>query len=181
MEMFGEPVKKLTSMFAIERELDYITDLALDESVPDDNPAKTQATKELSSLALEAKEKRDAVAYKIKKFEAEAVNMERFAEEFAERSKAYRKKAEKLREMVLRSMKVSGVKRLAGDAFEYSVAKNPSRVEVVNQDMIPEQLLRKKLTVEPDKTMIRKAIESGVEVLGAKLVDGEDRVSIKLL
>lgn len=179
--MFTDPVKKLNGMFAMERELDYLTDLALDESVPDDNPAKMQAVKELSALAVEAKEKRDAVAYKTKKFEAEAVNMERFAEEFAERAKVYRRKADRLREMVLRSMQVSGVRRLAGDAFEYCMAKNPSRVEIVNQDMIPEQLLRKKLTVEPDKAMIRKAIESGVEVSGAKLVDGEDRVSIKLL
>ena len=49
-------------------------------------------------------------------------------------------------------------------------------VEIFDEDSIPTNFMRKKVTFEPDKTAIKDAIKKGEEIPGAMLVDRQSMI-----
>ncbi len=135
----------------------------------------------LFKLMDQAKDKRDAVAYKYIEFCKLAEKQLDYAKMFNERAKVAANKAERLREMVLRIMRANGRETLEGEAFRFKLATNPSTVEVEDVDELPEQYVRTKTVVEADKVAIKAALAKGEEVPGAELVEGKQRVDVKLM
>ena len=48
-------------------------------------------------------------------------------------------------------------------------ARSSASVEITDEDLIPEDMLRVKTTTAPDKTLIKQAIKAGQEIPGAQL------------
>ena len=77
----------------------------------------------------------------------------------------------------LKAWTVSNIKMLPGERCKGEFAslsiRHTESVQVLDEDAIPEEYMRVKVSTTPDKTAIKKAIKAGEEVPGACLVVNE--------
>ena len=95
--------------------------------------------------------------------------------------KTARKRSERLREYLRLHMDAAGVLSIKSDDGTFACKLEKERdesIEVFDDKQLPADYLREKVTVEPDKTLIRRALKDGFEVPGARLVR-KDRLSIR--
>lgn len=122
-----------------------------------------------------------AVAAFILENEAQADMVEAHAKALLQRVKTARKRSEWLREYLRSHMAGCGVLSIKSDDGTFSVKLERERdesVEVFDDKQLPRDYLRETVKVEPDKTLIKKAMKDGFDVPGAKLVR-KDRLTIK--
>jgi len=91
--------------------------------------------------------------------------------------KAHRVKvASGLRQYLLDNMQRMGIERIDCPLFQISIRKNPPAVEVFDTINLPSEYMvvpePKPLISQPDKAAIKKALQAGKEITGARLVQG---------
>lgn len=70
-----------------------------------------------------------------------------------------------------------GIKKVEGRLHRFSLKKNPPKIEVFDESLLPTEFMR--YTPSPDKAAIKDALESGREVPGARMADETQRLEIK--
>ena len=85
-------------------------------------------------------------------------------------------KADKMKDYVLSSMLMTGTTKHTG-LFSASIAKGLQSIKIVDESLISQEYMR--ITAALDKTKIKNAIQSGLEVAGATIITGESRIIIK--
>lgn len=85
---------------------------------------------------------------------------------------------DRMKSTVLEAMNIYGIEKVASPTLNLAVRLNPESVEVVNEYQVPDIYRKEKVTVTIDKTAIKEAIKSGLEVPGAVL-DRKKRLEIK--
>ena len=93
------------------------------------------------------------------------------------RIEAHEKKTENIREYIRQQMSIFGDRKLEYPNIVVRIGKSRS-VEITDETAIPEKYIRTKTYTEPMKTEIKKAIENGEVVTGAKLIETE-RVQVR--
>jgi hypothetical protein len=88
---------------------------------------------------------------------------------------------ERMQDSVLEVMEVMEMKSLQGELYTLVAAKNPSSVEIVDDLSIPPEFLLPPppSPLRPDKSAIKKALKSGREVPGARLIEAKTRLEIR--
>ncbi|NLZ11100.1 MAG: siphovirus Gp157 family protein [Alcaligenaceae bacterium] len=102
------------------------------------------------------------------------------ADRLAMRARTMAKRSETLKQRLLDAMVYAGVQKVEHPQFTISVQKNPQSVEVFDERQIPVDYMTEPKPPEPkpNKTLIKKALQDGFDVPGAKLCQGF-RLSIK--
>ena len=122
---------------------------------------------ELGQLELAKDEKIENIGLFIKNLSADIVELKAEEKALAERRKAKENKAEYLKNILAVS--------LGGKKFETAkialTFRKSEQVKIVDEEKLPKDFLKVKVTVSADKTAIKKAIKSGQEVAGAELVE----------
>lgn len=92
--------------------------------------------------------------------------------------KAAKARNQELKDYLARNMQAAGITEIKADdgTFKASFRKSKA-VEILDEAQIPAEFMRETVEIEPDKTAIRKAIESGQEVAGAKI---EERQNLQI-
>lgn len=75
-------------------------------------------------------------------------------------------------EIQMRRSNITQINSLDG-TFSMSFRKNPPKVEVLDESLIPDEYFRVKTTKEVNKTSLKEALASGIEVQGVMLVQTE--------
>jgi Siphovirus Gp157 len=90
----------------------------------------------------------------------------------AARRKAIEARADALERRVLDSMILTGISKIECPYFNLSVRDNPFAVDIFDSAMLPNAYWTDPKPPEPapDKTLIKKAINDGFDVPGARLV-----------
>ena len=128
----------------------------------------------LENLQMERSQKIENVCLWVKNLlsDAEAIKAEK--EALAEREAQCRKKAEDLKKWL--------GKALEGQKFSTARCavsfRRSETVEIADVALIPQELLRVKTTVEPNKTAIKALLKDGQAVIGCCLVENQN-VQIK--
>jgi hypothetical protein len=126
--------------------------------------------------------KSQAVAAYLIQSEKQACMVEEYAKELMDRVKAQRKRSDWLRGYLASHMAACGITEIKDERGIFKAHLQVGRdeaVEVFDQQQVPMDYMREiPAKVEPDKTLIKKAIKDGFEVPGAKLVR-RDRLTIK--
>ena len=121
----------------------------------------------LESLQMERDQKIENVACWIKNLLSDAEAIEAEKEALAKRQVAALAKAEQLKEWL--------GKALEGQKFSTARCavsfRRSETVEVADVSLLPDDLLRVKTTVEPNKTAIKALLKDGQEVVGCCLVE----------
>lgn len=123
-----------------------------------------------------------AVAAFILETNRQADYLKGYAKELMERAKTADRRAEWLRTYLREHMAAAGIAKIKDERglFEATLAIGRDKsVEVFDAEQLPADYLREiPVKYEPDKTLIRSAIDKGFDVPGARLVS-KDRLTIK--
>lgn len=121
----------------------------------------------LDSLMMQRREKIENIALLIKNLTWDAAAFKAQKETFAEREKEAQTKIERLK----------GYLSYALDGQKFSTEqcavnfRRTQRVDILDMTAVPEEFLRRKETVEADKTRIKEAIKAGREISGCRLAE----------
>ncbi|HGN6782515.1 TPA: siphovirus Gp157 family protein [Neisseria gonorrhoeae] len=93
--------------------------------------------------------------------------------------KAAKARNQSLKDYLARNMQAAGITEIKADdgTFKASFRKSEA-VVILDEAQIPAEFMREAVKTEPDKTAIRKAIESGRQVAGAK-IEGRKNLQIR--
>ncbi|ENX0816465.1 TPA: siphovirus Gp157 family protein [Neisseria gonorrhoeae] len=93
--------------------------------------------------------------------------------------KAAKARNQSLKDYLARNMQAAGITEIKADdgTFKASFRKSEA-VVILDEAQIPAEFMREAVKTEPDKTAIKKAIESGRQVAGAK-IEGRKNLQIR--
>ena len=134
----------------------------------------------LEGLSGELELKATNVAMFVRNLEASAEAIKAAEKQMAERRKVLESKADRIRQYLLDNMTRTGITKIECPYFVLSVRKNPPAVEVLNQDMIPDEYFDIPEPPAPtlNKNRLKEDLKAGVIVEGVKLTAGQS-LSIK--
>lgn len=127
----------------------------------------------LESVQIASEEKIIATAMYIRRLDALNKATKETIQDLQERVSADSKRIEALKWLMTKAM----------DSLQYTEVKSPevtlrfrksSSVEITDSESLPEQFLRTKTVVEPDKTAIKNALKAGEKIQGAQLVESRN-------
>ena len=127
----------------------------------------------LESVQIASEEKIIATAMYIRRLDALNKATKETIQDLQERVRADSKRIEALKWLMTKAM----------DSLQYTEVKSPevtlrfrksSSVEITDRESLPEQFLRTKTVVEPDKTAIKNALKAGEKIQGAQLVESRN-------
>lgn len=124
----------------------------------------------LETLGGEFDEKVESVAMYIKNLEAFAAQISVEEKKLAERRKYIERKSERLSEYLARCLEMAGRDRFDTARAALSFRRSAS-VTIENADVLPMDFIKETITYSPDKSAIKRALQSGVPVRGATLVE----------
>jgi hypothetical protein len=152
--------------------------IKLDDFLPDlENADDGQAYTELfDQLQGELSDKVHGCCCVIRNSESEANALAHEIKRMAAKKKALENKAQRVQDYLEYSLRTIGQDKVKTSLFDVGFRKLPPSVVITDENAIPDQLCRTKR--EPDKTAIKQAITSGIEVPGAHMEAGE-RLAIK--
>lgn len=129
-------------------------------------------------VLLQAEEKRDSVAFVIRRAEAGLAFLEAEESALKARRLAGERALERLKAYIVDTMQQVGSKRLDGQAWSLRLQQNPPSVDVgVPAGSLPEDCQRViPARVEPDKAAIGRKLREGTDVPGCRLVPGSLRL-----
>ena len=120
----------------------------------------------LDNLMMERSAKIESVALWVKNLESDAVAYKAEKEAFAKREKQATDKAKRLKEWLARVCE--------GEKFNTPRCavsfRTSESVEIDEGATIPDEYVRTKTTIEPDKVEIKAALKAGTEIAGCRLV-----------
>ena len=124
---------------------------------------------ELEELQEARQVKLENIALYIKNLSVEASAIKEEENTLKARRNRLESKCERLEAMLINAMKEDGNKKISSPRFE-AVLRDNKKVEITDASLIPEEYLNVKVEKTPDKTAIKKAIESDNEVAGARVI-----------
>ncbi len=139
-------------------------------------------TDTLEASAWPVEEKVRSVSAVILNLQAEADMVKGTADRIAKRAKALQSRADALHDYLLINMQRTGIteiKALDGTFKAKLYRERDASVVIDSENLIPADYMREiPARCEPDKVLIKKAINDGYEVPGAHIVK-KDRLEIK--
>jgi hypothetical protein len=122
-------------------------------------------------------EKRDKLGSCLAWVDAQAEMLKAEERRLASRRKAFEKFSNVITDSLHAQMKEWGVKRVEGLKFSFVIKKNPPSVEIENDEEIPAEYIDWNPSISKER--IRGAMDQGIQVPGAKLIDDKTRLEIK--
>ena len=124
----------------------------------------------LDELIADRVTKWENIGLYIKNLTADAEKIKAEEKALCERRKAAEKRAESLKKYLLGSMELVGDRKFETPRLAVSLRKSSS-VFVDDLNKIPQKFIKRKEEVSADKAAIKKAINAGEEVAGARIVE----------
>jgi predicted nuclease with TOPRIM domain len=164
----------MTALFELAAEYRAISDKLHDLDMDEQTIADT-----LESISGDLQEKSVNVAKYFRNMEADADKIEEAAKAMMDRAKAIRKRSASLKKYLHDNMERAGITKIESPWFVVSIKTNPSSVKIDDQSLIPDDYMREiPAKFEPDKKMIKSAMDEGYIVPGCHIERGT-RLEIK--
>ena len=156
MPKFSDICDEISSMLSIP-----------DEDLTDEQRAAMDAY--LNDLAGAEADKVDAFGQFVRLESAKADACKKEAQRLANKAKTAEGRISYLKHLYLCTMQSNGLKKVQGGAYTLSIREADS-VDVTDVSVLPDMYIRRKESVEPDKTVLKEALKGGLEIPGATLV-----------
>lgn len=148
---------------------------ALDDIVVDEETGEILSADALHTVEAEASEKIEATALYLRELDAEAKAAKEEADRMLARVKSMQKRSDYLKSMLLEALRATGKVKTARVTVSIRTTK---AVEINQEQAIPEAFTTKKITISPNKVLIKETISAGGCVPGCELIERES-VSIR--
>ena len=159
------------TLYAIANNIRNVLELGESGEIPDEAIADT-----LEALNMEFDEKLDAVLAYRQGLVHESSAYDAEIERLTARKKALNSKADKMKEYAINMMQAVHKVNHTG-LFSVTIGKPSKVVGIDDLSLIPAEFTVTK--IEPNRTAIKKAIDSGETIPGALIIDGKPRITIK--
>ena len=113
--------------------------------------------------------------------DAEIAAMKSAEDRISARRKALQNKQERMKKYLQFNMARCGITEIKANDCSFTAKLYIGRdkaVQIANEEILPKEFVKEKVTYTPDKAAIKKAIESGSDVPGA-YIETRDRLEIK--
>ena len=120
-------------------------------------------------IAIELKKKSNNIVYVLKNLESNNAAIDAEIERLQSLKKRNNRNIEKVKSNILWFMQQNNVDSIKTDLATFSTRKSKS-TQIDSIELLPQEFVIVKQTFQPDKVAIKKAIESGREVAGAKVI-----------
>ena len=121
-------------------------------------------------IAIELEKKSNNIIYAIKNIESNNIAIDAEIERLKAIKERNIKNVDRIKNHILNFMKNNNIDKIQTDLATFSTRKSKS-TQIDNIELIPSEFITVKQTFQPDKTAIKKAIESGKEVAGASIIE----------
>lgn len=153
------------TLYQLADEYRQLLELAAD---PDADPESFGAA--LEALGGELEQKAIAVAQVVRNLEGFHAQIMDAIKAMALRADRAKQRAESIREYLKVQMETAGLSKIESPYFAIAVRKNPPRLAVAEDALIPSACLRHvPERYEPDKAAITRALKAGEDVDGCRL------------
>ena len=160
-------VEKPKSLYRLSHELKEL-ELRLMES---NGEIDEETELSLSKLLTQSKEKVTDYCVYLDHIEAEREFITKQVNKANEYKASLGRIKARLEKMAMLALKESNTAKLEGFNGHFLGTRKSTHVEVFDKDLLPYVVLRSKTVTEPDKAAIKKTIEAGYDVPGARLVE----------
>lgn len=133
----------------------------------------------MAGIEAEFNDKALAVSHVILNFDADVAALDREIERLQERKRLVTNRQREIREYLRENMEAAGMTKISCPLFTITLAKGREVVVVDDENAIPDELMRVKTEIAPDKTAIANKIKAGEVVPGCHLERGASSVRIK--
>lgn len=155
----------MTALYELAAEFKSVADRLEETDLDEQTIADT-----LEGYAAEFDDKVVSIVSLIRNLETTAEAIKEAERHQKERRDAIEKKAQWLRDYVLRNMTTVGCEKVSCGLFAVRVRQNSPSVQIADDADIPASYINQKIVVSPDKKALKEALESGVEIKGVSLV-----------
>lgn len=157
----------MASLYEIDRDIQAFIDGLFE--MADENGEVDIDMDILENLKEQRQTKLENIALYIKNLASDAQAIKEEEITLAERRKRLERKCERLKGILVRSMMENNEKELSSARYCAKI-RDSKATEIFDMDSLPKEYLKEKIEYSPDKTAIKKAIESGTEVAGARII-----------
>lgn len=140
---------------------------------PETGEVNEEDAKALDELREAKEEKLDNIGAFIKNLDAEVTALTEEAKKLIARAESKKRTIDRLARYVADTLLADGLTRYETTRVAYSFRRSES-VAILNEQDIPKKYLAKKVTFAPDKKAIKAAIEAGLKVRGAQIVEKQN-------
>lgn len=123
----------------------------------------------LEDLKEQRQTKLENIALYIKNLASDAQAIKEEENSLSERRKRLERKCERLKGILVRSMMENNEKEISSSRYCAKIRESKA-TEIIDLESIPKEYIKEKVEYSPDKTAIKKAIESGEEIAGARII-----------
>lgn len=96
-----------------------------------------------------------------------------------EKKKSIQNKADGMRDYLRMNMAATGINKISCPLFSITLSAPAQQVEITDESLLPDDYVAVKTVISPDKRKILADLKAGVNIPGAMLVDGTQRLTIK--
>ncbi len=162
----------MSTLRELTADLAAINELARDPEIPMEAIADT-----IEGLEGMFNEKAIRIVHVIANNDSDIAEIDAEIARLTARKKVMATARERLKEYLRFNMEASDIKKIESPLFNITLVAGRQSVQVDDVDALPDDY--KRIKVEPDKTLIGKALKDGYNVPGAQLVTGQSSVRIK--
>lgn len=133
----------------------------------------------LQAIEGEFDQKAQAVVQIALNLDADVSAIDAEIERLKARKTALNNRSSSLREYLRTNMEATGISKISCPLFSITLAAGRESVVVDDEAALPDDLMRVKTEISPDKTAIAAKLKAGEEVPGARLERGQSSIRIK--
>lgn len=165
----------MTALYAITGRFKELA--ALQETADEDLAVAIRDT--MGAIEAEFNDKALAVSHVILNFDADVAALDREIERLQERKRLVTNRQREIKEYLRENMEAAGMTKISCPLFTITLAKGREVVAIDDEAALPDELMRVKTEIAPDKTAIAAKLKAGEEVPGARLERGQSSIRIK--
>lgn len=133
----------------------------------------------LDAIGGEFEQKAQAVVAIAQNLDADCAVIDAEIERLQAIKKARVTRAVDLREYLRSNMEATGIKKISCPLFSITLAAGREVAVIDNEDAIPDELVKVKAEIKPDKIEILRRLKAGEAVPGARLERSQSSIRIK--
>lgn len=164
----------MSTLRELSHELQEVQSLALDPDVPEEALRDT-----LDGIEGMFNEKAVRIVHVITNSDTDVDAISAEIKRLSERKRSIELAQDRLREYLRFNMEATGISKISSPLFTITLAAGRDIVEIYDEAALPDEFVRVKTVVSPEKADILKALKSGIDVPGATITKSKSSVRIK--
>ena len=133
----------------------------------------------MGAIEAEFNDKALAVSHVILNFDADIAALDSEIDRLQERKRLITNRQKEIKDYLRENMEATGITKISCPLFTITCAKGRESVVVDDESKLPDELMRVKTEISPDKTAIAAKLKAGDDVPGARLERGQSSIRIK--